>query len=464
MMTQAVTGMTAGCTDGAGIFSGERWGGEPEVFSSIMASVAGGGSSRPGWDTGEGRWKKSLSAEGSKNENDPDLSTALHPFPGDCADSSGLFGGMLHPPGEAVEIHFCGGQPGDKVLDKVEGREQGAGGSNPPQGALPKGERFGRTDGNAGFSEAKGEGEGVHGNKARGEGMIPASTRDASLMEGKEGQGVGVKDHAETRGFQESSRKSGDQEAGLLTKPAATESASGSSVAESGKGGVLFGNPRQDQQPLPVSSESMAPAGSGPGINVPVHAAGNAENTEQHFQGGQEFKEGSENLRGAERISADKPAGESSGSNKTPDEDTRTGQTARLVAGALLKGRGASRTMEIQMKPEVLGRLRIELSINGKQADVRMITEGVAAKEAIEQSMAQIRADLQRHGLDLQRCDVHLGGSFGAGVGSDGRARGQSPAGHRDGEVKPDEDQTAVAAPAGEIHTGEGLNRVDYFV
>jgi flagellar hook-length control protein FliK len=88
---------------------------------------------------------------------------------------------------------------------------------------------------------------------------------------------------------------------------------------------------------------------------------------------------------------------------KTADEIANTRQmveTAQLLAQ---KGGGS---MKIQLKPEGLGFVELNVGVNGGKVDIQMTTENNEVKRLLESGMSELKSGLLQHKLNLESVQV----------------------------------------------------------
>jgi len=64
--------------------------------------------------------------------------------------------------------------------------------------------------------------------------------------------------------------------------------------------------------------------------------------------------------------------------------------------------------VKIDLKPEFLGRIQLKISTENHQVMVRILTEIPLVKDMIENNINQLKADLQNHGLEIDKLDVFV--------------------------------------------------------
>jgi flagellar hook-length control protein FliK len=98
----------------------------------------------------------------------------------------------------------------------------------------------------------------------------------------------------------------------------------------------------------------------------------------------------------------------------------------QIVQRMSLQTSGDQSKMVIRLKPEFLGNVHLHVLTENHQVTVRMMADSTLVKDIVEQNLPHLRAELQHHGLQIQKFDV-----FVANDGQGWRG-GQDQAGFRD--------------------------------
>lgn len=80
----------------------------------------------------------------------------------------------------------------------------------------------------------------------------------------------------------------------------------------------------------------------------------------------------------------------------------------QIVQRMTLQSNGRQSQMNIQLKPEFLGNLRLEVVTENHQVMVRMAAENHAVREMIEHNIHVLKNELEQHGLQVQKVDVYV--------------------------------------------------------
>ncbi|MDY6971194.1 MAG: flagellar hook-length control protein FliK, partial [Thermodesulfobacteriota bacterium] len=80
----------------------------------------------------------------------------------------------------------------------------------------------------------------------------------------------------------------------------------------------------------------------------------------------------------------------------------------QIIERAVLHLKSGQPEIKIDLKPEFLGHLRMLVSTENHQVAIRMMTEVPLAKEIIENNINHLKAELQNHGLQIDKFDVFV--------------------------------------------------------
>lgn len=81
----------------------------------------------------------------------------------------------------------------------------------------------------------------------------------------------------------------------------------------------------------------------------------------------------------------------------------------QIVQRMTLRSSGDQSRMTIQLKPEFLGNLKLDISTENQHVVVKMTAESTAVKEMIEHNIGVLKTELQQHGLNIDKFDVYVG-------------------------------------------------------
>lgn len=153
---------------------------------------------------------------------------------------------------------------------------------------------------------------------------------------------------------------------------------------------------------------------------------------------------GSVQETGAARSVAAAQGPPQSGGGESPQENIE-----RLLRSAVFQVRNGKREARIELKPDHLGHLRMEVATDKQAVHVRITAELPAAKEMIEAHLHDLKAGLSNHGLQIDRFEVSLaGGANGGRQGaSGGRETKKAPRGFAGGSIRGAAATTEPVAP-----------------
>lgn len=94
----------------------------------------------------------------------------------------------------------------------------------------------------------------------------------------------------------------------------------------------------------------------------------------------------------------------------TPQPVIKEEVVQQIVDSAKLRFQNGKGEMRIQLKPESLGHVRLNISTDHHQVMVKVVAELPMVKEILESNLPQLRAELQGQGLEIDKFDVSVGG------------------------------------------------------
>ncbi|PQP80612.1 hypothetical protein C0Q44_25565 [Paenibacillus sp. PCH8] len=100
----------------------------------------------------------------------------------------------------------------------------------------------------------------------------------------------------------------------------------------------------------------------------------------------------------------------------------------------------------ISLRPEHLGKLDVQITLQNGQLVARFITEHTMAKDMLEQQMMQLRSSLQAQGIQVERLEVTQNSSLGSQMYQDGgRQPGSNSQQQRRSREREEQSDDAVA-------------------
>ena len=156
----------------------------------------------------------------------------------------------------------------------------------------------------------------------------------------------------------------------------------------------------------------------------------------------------------------------------TAAKETEAGQSAlrnqtmeQIVRRAVVQVRGdGQHEARIDLKPEFLGHVRMQVITENQQVTVKILTEFGFVKDMIENNIHQLKADLQQHGLEVDKVDVSVsrdaGGNKHSQENADLSKNRQNETDPTGGDNSREKNQKPKAHAG---LTADGLPTVDYF-
>ena len=152
---------------------------------------------------------------------------------------------------------------------------------------------------------------------------------------------------------------------------------------------------------------------------------------------------------------------------KEPQTFTKSAQAdtlRQIVNKAALNVKNGRSEFKIDLKPESLGHLKMQILTENNRVTVRILAENPLVKDMIESNLGQLKANFQNQGLEIEKFDVSVARDSdqnGTGDGRYGskrmRAKSGDPKNGYDGKVEEPEEMDARA------RRGQGEGAVNFF-
>ncbi len=146
----------------------------------------------------------------------------------------------------------------------------------------------------------------------------------------------------------------------------------------------------QKENPLKVNIASGDEAGS---KVVKIEAASN--------DGGQPPSPTQHYEKALETVSSAKES-------EAAQRELRTATMEQIVRRAVIQVRDGHHEARIDLKPDFMGHVRMQVITENHQVTVKILTEFGFVKDMIENNIQQLKADLQQQGLDVDKIDVSV--------------------------------------------------------
>jgi flagellar hook-length control protein FliK len=129
---------------------------------------------------------------------------------------------------------------------------------------------------------------------------------------------------------------------------------------------------------------------------------------------------------------------------ESAQRELRTHTMDQIVRRAVFQIKGGQQEARIDLKPDFLGHVRMQVITESQQVTVKILTEFGFVKDMIENNIQQLKADLQQQGLAVDKVDVS--------VSRDANGGNQQQQNMQHGQNRPFEDNSADHGH----HSGEG--------
>ena len=139
----------------------------------------------------------------------------------------------------------------------------------------------------------------------------------------------------------------------------------------------------------------------------------------------------------------------------------------QIVQKAALYLKSGQNEVQINLKPDFLGQIRMQIITDGQQVTVRMLTEFPMVKELIESNAHQLRSELQNYGLDIDELEVSVSQHSDQHVADHNRAEGSAGKNRAEKKTKGEagESENRIALSSSSDSLADDVNpRVDFFV
>ena len=93
---------------------------------------------------------------------------------------------------------------------------------------------------------------------------------------------------------------------------------------------------------------------------------------------------------------------------ESAQRELRTQTMDQIVRRALFQIKDGQQEARIDLKPDFLGHVRMQIITENQQVTVKILTEFGFVKDMIENNIQQLKADLQQQGLEVDKLDVSV--------------------------------------------------------
>ena len=157
--------------------------------------------------------------------------------------------------------------------------------------------------------------------------------------------------------------------------------------------------------------------------------------------------------------------------NVSSSKETETGQSAlktltldQIVQKAVIHLKNGQHEARIDLKPDYLGHVRMQVITENHQVTVKILTEFSFVKDLIENNSHQLKADLQQQGLNVDKLEVSVSTDRDEHKHSPEKGERLNPWPHTAGNGSADNlDEDVRLQTARVRNTSAGTSAVDYF-
>ena len=143
---------------------------------------------------------------------------------------------------------------------------------------------------------------------------------------------------------------------------------------------------------------------------------------------------------------------------------TRSQTLDQIVQKATLLMKNGQHEVRIDLKPEYLGHVRLQITTENQLVTLKVLTEMPMVKEMIESSLHQLKADLQQQGLEIDKLDVTVTRDGNQFEGSGSKMADNRMSSNKDnGSMQGDLAEEEVVPEEHSLKT-ESESEIDYFV
>jgi flagellar hook-length control protein FliK len=90
----------------------------------------------------------------------------------------------------------------------------------------------------------------------------------------------------------------------------------------------------------------------------------------------------------------------------TNDRQLQASILSQVIDKTSVSLRNGLSSIEIKLKPEALGNLKMHISTENNQVSIKIVTEGQLVKEIVENNIMQLKSDLQSQGIEITKVEV----------------------------------------------------------
>ncbi|SPD72697.1 hypothetical protein PITCH_A1500011 [uncultured Desulfobacterium sp.] len=108
---------------------------------------------------------------------------------------------------------------------------------------------------------------------------------------------------------------------------------------------------------------------------------------------------------------------------QTNERTMQSNILSQIISRASSGLRNGLTSIEIRLKPESLGTLRMNISAENNQVSIKIVTEGQLVKEIIESNINLLKSEIQSHGLEVSKVEIVTDHDSGNNQSSHGKMK-----------------------------------------
>jgi len=146
------------------------------------------------------------------------------------------------------------------------------------------------------------------------------------------------------------------------------------------------------------------------------------------------------------------------------EHSLRTQTLDQIVRRAAIYLRNGQHEAKIDLKPEFLGHVRMQVTTENHQVTVKILTEFGFVKDMVENNIHQLKADLQQQGLSVDKLEVAVSNDSDEHNHPQGKAAQAKDRQSRAARINPESPERETREQSGNVVPSKaGTTTVDYF-
>ena len=148
-----------------------------------------------------------------------------------------------------------------------------------------------------------------------------------------------------------------------------------------------------------------------------------------------------------------------------PAQESLRNQTLdQIVRKAVIYMRNGQHEAKIDLKPEFLGHVRMQVTTENNQVTVKILTEFGFVKDMVENNIQQLKTDLQQQGLNVDKLEVAVSNDADEHKHRQQKTGQAKKRQHSTDRISPENGEEETRAPTGNFGLRDvGAAAVDYF-